>query len=102
MIGDMIESTLPCRALPADIAQLFYFVGGGWEDEGVIGEELEDLRAVGNEVAAARRQAARALARLAEITMRYAEVRTGLDRRDAAVGRPGGPGRVSLWPMSCR
>src|SRR5215211_1355574 len=33
----MIESTLPCRALPADIAQLFYFVGGGWEDEGVIG-----------------------------------------------------------------
>src|SRR5215212_1825597 len=85
----MIESTLPSRALPADIAQLFYFVGGGWEDEGVIGEESEDLRAVGNEVAAARRQAARALARLAEMTMRYAEVRTALDRRDAAVGRPG-------------
>src|SRR5215218_10760558 len=100
----MIESTLPCRALPADIAQLFYFVGGGWEDEGVIGEELEDLRAVGNEVAAARRQAARALARLAEITMRHAEVRTALDRQDAAVPRAGrgGPGRVSLWPMSCR
>src|SRR5829696_2617197 len=85
----MIESTLPCRALPASIAQLFYFVGGGWEDEGVIGEELEDLRAVGNEVAAAGRQAARALARLAEITMRYAEVRTALDRRDAAVPRAG-------------
>src|SRR5215210_6324596 len=85
----MIESTLPCRALPADIAQLFYFVGGGWEDEGVIGEESEDLRAVGNEVAAARRQAARALTRLAEITMRYAEVRTALDRQDAAVPRAG-------------
>src|SRR5215213_1781370 len=85
----MIESTLPCRALPASIAQLFYFLGGGRKDEDEIGEELEDLRAVGNEVAAARRQAARALVRLAEITMRYAEVRTALDRQDAAVGRAG-------------
>src|SRR5215203_3410770 len=86
----MIESTLPCRALPADIAQLFYFVGGGWEDEGVIGEESEDPRAVGNEVAAARRQAARALARLAEITMRHAEVRTAWARGDGGVGGAGG------------
>jgi hypothetical protein len=68
---------------------LVLFVSGVWEHEGVIGEESEDLRAVGNEVAAARRQAARALASLAEVAMRYAEMRTALDRQDAAVGRPG-------------
>jgi hypothetical protein len=55
----------------------------------VVGDESEGLRAVGNEVAAARRQAARALASLAEVAMRYAEMRTALDRQDAAVGRPG-------------
>jgi len=68
---------------------VFYFVGGAWEHEGVMEEESEDLRAVSNEVATARRAAARALASLAEISMRYAEIRTSSDRHDAAGTRPG-------------
>ena len=52
-------------------------------------EESEDLRAVGNEVAAARREAAMASAKLAEISMKYADVRTASDRQDSAVARPG-------------
>ena len=52
-------------------------------------EESEDIRAVSTEVAAARREAAMALARLAEISMKYADVRTASDRQDAAIARPG-------------
>ena len=69
----------------------------------MVGDESEDLRAVSDEVAAARREAARASARLAEIAMRYAEIRAGVDRQDAAVGGGrAGPAGVSLSPMSCR
>ena len=44
---------------------------------------------MGNEVAAARREAAMASAKLAEISMKYADVRTASDRQDSAVARPG-------------
>ena len=81
------------RALELDrwppIAHLFYFVGGGCEHEGVIEKDSEDIRAVSTEVAAARREAAMALARLAEISMKYADVRTASDRQDAAIPKPG-------------
>jgi hypothetical protein len=44
---------------------------------------------VSNKVAAARREAAMALARLAEISMNYADIRTAFDRQDATAARPG-------------
>jgi hypothetical protein len=87
----LASSTLDPRShgLSADIAHLFYFVGAACEHEGVREDESEDMRAVSTEVAAARREAAMASARLAEISMKYADVRTASDREDAAVGRPG-------------
>jgi hypothetical protein len=51
-------------------------------------EESEDCRAVGNEVADARREAAVAMARLAEISMKYADVRIASGGQDALVSRP--------------
>ena len=77
------------RGLRADIAHLFYFVGAACEHEGVIEKDSEDIGAVSTEVAAARREAAMALARLAEISMKYADVRTASDRQDAAIPMPG-------------
>jgi hypothetical protein len=68
---------------------LFYFVGAACEHEGVIEKDSEDIRSVSTEVAAARREAAMALARLAEISMKYADVRTASDRQDAAIPKPG-------------
>jgi hypothetical protein len=87
----LASSTLDPRShgLSADIAHLFYFVGAGCEDEGMREQDLEDIGAVSSEVAAARREAAMALARLAEISMKYADVRTASDREDAAIPKPG-------------
>ena len=51
-------------------------------------EDSEDCRIVANEVAAARREVAMALARLAEISMKYADVRITSVGQDPPVSRP--------------
>jgi hypothetical protein len=52
-------------------------------------KESEDCRALCDDVAAARREAAMALARLAEISMKYADARIASDRRGLPAASPG-------------
>jgi Domain of unknown function (DUF222) len=67
-------------------------VSGACDDEGMKDqEERGDSEAAGDEVAAARREAAIALAKLAEVSVKYADARIADDRRSALLDqlRPG-------------
>jgi hypothetical protein len=50
-------------------------VSGGWDDEVMTGDKQHDYSAARDAVADARREAARAQARLAEVAVRYADAR---------------------------